>query len=74
MGLVVLWLAVPAPAVALALFFLLLATTAASNGTATPAWFSMIGKVIPVDRRGLWSGLARSLGALLGIAGGALSG
>lgn len=74
MGLVVLWLAIPAPAVALALFFLLLATTAASNGTATPAWFAMIGKVIPVHRRGLWSGVGHSLGALLGIAGGVLSG
>jgi MFS family permease len=73
-GLVVLWLAIPAPEVALALFFLLLATTAASNGMATPAWYTMIGKVIPVHRRGLWSGVGRSLGALLGIAGGVLSG
>ncbi|MBL7201761.1 MAG: MFS transporter [Anaerolineae bacterium] len=73
-GLVVLWLARPAPAATLTLFFLLLATSAASNGMATPAWFSMIAKVLPVHRRGLWSGLARSLGALLGIAGGAFSG
>jgi MFS family permease len=73
-GLAVLWLALPAPALTLALSFLLLAVTAASNGIATPAWFSMIAKVIPVHRRGLWSGLARSLGALLGIAGGAFSG
>jgi MFS family permease len=41
---------------------------------ATPAWYSMIAKVIPTHKRGLWSGLARSLGALLGIAGGAFSG
>jgi sugar phosphate permease len=68
-GLVVWWLAVPAPAVALVAFFMLLATSAASNGTATPAWYSMIAKVIPVHRRGLWSGLGRSLGAFLGIAG-----
>ncbi|MBN1584279.1 MAG: MFS transporter, partial [Anaerolineae bacterium] len=47
MGLVVLWLARSAPALALVLFFLLLATTAASNGMATPAWYSMIAKVIP---------------------------
>lgn len=73
-GLVVLWLARPAPALTLALFFLLLATTAMSNGMATPAWFSMIAKVIPTHQRGLWSGLAHSLGALLGIAGGAFSG
>jgi len=73
-GLVVLWLALPAPALTLVLLFLLLAVTATSNSMATPAWFSMIAKVIPVHRRGLWSGLARSLAALLGIAGGAFSG
>jgi len=73
-GVAVLWWAGSAPALTLALFFLLLATSAASNGMATPAWFTMIAKVIPVDKRGLWSGVARSLGALLGIAGGAFSG
>ncbi|MFN2132240.1 MAG: MFS transporter [Anaerolineae bacterium] len=73
-GLAILWLGRPAPALTLILFFLLLATTATSNGMATPAWFSMIAKVIPTQKRGLWSGTARSLGALLGIAGGAFSG
>jgi MFS family permease len=33
----------------------------------------MIAKVIPVQRRGLWSGLGRGLGALLAIAGAKLS-
>jgi MFS family permease len=73
-GLAVWWLAEPAPVLTLLAFFLLLATTAASNGMATPAWYDMIAKVIPVHRRGLWSGVGQSLGALLGIAGGALSG
>lgn len=73
-GLVILWLGVPVPGLTLVLFFLLLATSAASSGTATPAWFDMIAKVIPVYRRGLWFGLSQSIGALLGIAGGALSG
>jgi MFS family permease len=68
-GLSVWWLAVPAPTGAVIAFFLLWATTAASNGTITPAWYSMIAKVIPVRLRGLWSGLGHSLGALLGIAG-----
>jgi MFS family permease len=72
-GLAVWGLASPAPAWALALFFLLWATTAASNGTITPAWYSMIAKVIPARRRGLWSGLGRGLGALLAIAGAKLS-
>jgi MFS family permease len=72
-GLVVWWLARPAPVLTLVAFFLLWATTAASNGIVTPAWYSMIAKVIPVHRRGLWSGLGRSLGALLGIAGAVLA-
>jgi MFS family permease len=72
-GLAVWRLASPAPAWALALFFLLWGMTAASNGTVTPAWYSMIAKVIPVQRRGLWSGLGRGLGALLAIAGAKLS-
>lgn len=41
----------------------------ASAGIATPAWFDMIAKVIPIQRRGLWSGLGHGLGALLGVAG-----
>ena len=73
-GLAVWWFGRSAPAVALTAFFLLLATTAASNGMATPAWYAMIAKVIPVHRRGLWSGLGRSLGAFLGIAGASMSG
>lgn len=69
----VIWrLAVPAPTLTLTIFFLLLLTAAASAGTATPAWFDMIAKVIPVQRRGLWSGLGHGLGALMGIAGAAL--
>ena len=72
-GLIVWRLAVPSPVLALVAFFTLWATTAASNGTITPAWYSMIAKVIPVQRRGLWSGLGHSLGALLGIAGAALA-
>lgn len=73
-GLAIWWLARPAPAVTLVIFFLLLAASAASNGMATPAWFDLIAKVIPVHRRGVWSGLGHSLGALLGIAGAALAG
>jgi MFS family permease len=54
---------------ALGLFFLLLATTAFSNGVATPAWFTMIGKVLPTQRRGIFFGLSGGLGALMGIVG-----
>lgn len=74
MGLVVWWLAGPAPAAALALFFLCLLTSGFSNGMATPAWFDMIGKAIPVRRRGLFSGVGHSLGAFMGILGAVLVG
>jgi MFS family permease len=69
MGLVVWSLATSAPAAALSLFFLLLAASAVSNGIATPAWFTLIGKVLPVQRRGIFFGLSGGLGALMGIVG-----
>src|SRR5690606_18010300 len=68
-GLTVLWLAVDAPLATLAVVLLGLGMAAFGAGIATPAWFDMIAKVIPVERRGIWSGLGHSLGALLGIGG-----
>lgn len=68
-GLAVLFFALSAP---LATVFVILAGVAlasAGAGVATPAWFDMIAKVIPVQRRGLWSGLGHGLGALMGIVG-----
>jgi MFS family permease len=73
-GLAVLAFARSSPLLTLTLLLLLLAASRTSAGVANPAWYAMIAKVIPVQRRGLWSGLARSLGALLGIAGGVVSG
>ncbi len=55
--------------VTLILFYALLASTALGNGIATPAWFTMIGKVLPVQRRGIFFGVAGGLGALMGIIG-----
>jgi len=67
---VVVWaLALDRPILALGFFFLLLATTAFSNGMATPGWFTLIGKVLPVQRRGIFFGVSQGLGALMGIAG-----
>ncbi len=63
------WLAESRPTATLLLFYLFLVTAAASAGFATPAWFDMIAKVIPVQRRGIWSGLGHGLGALLGVIG-----
>ncbi len=62
------------PQVALVLFFLLLTVSAVSNGVATPAWFDMIAKVIPVRTRGVFSGVGCGLGALLSIGGAMLAG
>jgi MFS family permease len=64
------WLwATPAPTLTLVLFLLLLGIGSASSGTATPAWYDMIAKVIPVERRGIFSGIGHSLGALIGVLG-----
>lgn len=60
-------LAVDAPVTALLIFFTFLAIASASAGTATPAWYDMIAKVIPVHRRGIWSGLGHGLGAVISI-------
>jgi MFS family permease len=68
-GLAVLLLAVPAPAFALAAVALLFGISGATAGFATPAWFDMIAKVIPLRRRGLFTGLGHGLGALMGVAG-----
>ena len=44
-----------------------------SAGLATPAWKTMLGKVIHPDRRGLLFGIGMSAGGFLGVAGAALS-
>lgn len=69
------WLfAESAPATTLVLFLLLLGISGFSAGACTPGWLDLIGKVIPVRRRGLWSGLGHSLGALMGVMGAAVVG
>ena len=74
MGVAVWLFAVPAPNMALVLVLGCLALSGFSAGAATPAWYDMIAKVIPVSRRGLWSGLGHGLGALMGIFGAFLVG
>ena len=73
-GLALWWLAGPQPALTLVILFVLIAVTSSSAGIATPAWSDLIGKVIPVRRRGLYSGTANGLGALMGVAGAWLAG
>ena len=68
-GIALLLFAVEAPAVALLLFFIAIATAAFGGGIVTPAWFSMIGKVVPTRRRGIFFGLADGGGLLMGVIG-----
>ena len=68
-GLALLLFAVEAPAFALLLFFIGIATAAFGGGIVTPAWFTMIGKVIPTRRRGIFFGLADGGGLLMGVVG-----
>ncbi len=68
-GLAILLFAEGAPLAALLCLYLVIGLGALGNGVATPAWFSMIGKVLPVRRRGIFFGLSEGLGTLMGIIG-----
>ena len=68
-GLAILLFAESAPIAALLCIYLVIGLGALGNGVATPAWFSMIGKVLPVNRRGIFFGVSEGLGTLMGIAG-----
>ncbi len=68
-GLALLLFAVNAPAIALLLFFCGIAIAAFGGGIVTPAWFTMIGKVIPTRRRGIFFGLADGGGLLMAVIG-----
>ncbi|MBE2240284.1 MAG: MFS transporter [Caldilineaceae bacterium] len=74
MGIAVWLFAVRAPSVALILVLGCLALTGFSAGAATPAWYDLIAKVIPVQRRGMWSGVSHGIGALMAIFGALLVG
>jgi len=68
-GIAILLWAQDSPTLILILLFLGIGTAAMGAGIATPAWFTMIGKVLPVNRRGMFFGISEGLGALVGIAG-----
>jgi MFS family permease len=74
MGLAVWWLAGPLPGLALVAVLGLRTISALAGGIVTPAWFDLIAKVIPANRRGLYSGVGNGLGALLGVVGAGLAG
>jgi MFS family permease len=69
MGLAAWAFATRSPEITLIVFYLLLASTGFGAGIATPAWLTMIGKVLPVRQRGIFFGISGSLGALMGIVG-----
>lgn len=73
-GIVLFFLAEKNPPLTLFLFFLLLVITSVGSGLATPPWLDMIAKVIPVEKRGLLSGVGNSIGAVMGIFGALLVG
>lgn len=63
-----------APGLALAAFVVLRTLSAITLGMVIPAWVTLIGKVIPTTRRGVFLGFGRGLGALLGVGGALLAG
>ena len=62
------------PLLALGLIYLSLLVASGTAGALNPAWYDMIAKVIPANRRGLWIGVGSGGGAFMGIAGAALAG
>jgi MFS family permease len=71
-SIMVLLLAQPTPQALFVLLVILYSVSGFSTGFATPAWFDMYSKVIPLERRGLFAGLGHGIGALLGVAGAAV--
>ena len=68
-GFAVLYFAESAPTVALLAVYLVIGLGALGAGVATPAWFTMIGKVLPVNRRGIFFGVSDGLGTLMAFVG-----
>jgi MFS family permease len=63
-----------APTLALAVFVLARTLTGSALGFSVPAWLTLIGKVIPTRRRGIFLGIGRGIGSLLGAGGALLAG
>ena len=68
-GFAVYFFAVSAPMLTLLTVYLVIGLGAFGAGVATPAWFTMIGKVLPVNRRGIFFGVSDGVGTLMGIIG-----
>ena len=68
-GFAIYFLAESSPGLALLAVYLVIGLGAFGAGVATPAWFTMIGKVLPVNRRGIFFGVSDGLGTLMGFIG-----
>lgn len=68
-GFAILLFAQEAPIISLILLFFCIGVGAFGGGVVTPAWFTMIGKIIPVHRRGIFWGLSDGLGMMVGLVG-----
>lgn len=69
------WLwGVSAPHVALAAFIVFRAVGGSALGFSVPAWLTLIGKTIPTRRRGIFLGIGRGIGSVLGAGGALLAG
>lgn len=66
--------AVNSPNLTLLTVYVVIGLAAFGAGVATPAWFTMIGKVLPVNRRGIFFGVSDGLGTLMGVFGAVLVG
>jgi MFS family permease len=73
-GILLLLFGKTAPAFTLTAMLVLIGIASTTAGVLTPAWYDLIAKVIPIDRRGLWSGTGFGFGAFMAIAGAALAG
>lgn len=62
------------PTIALILFFFFIGIGALGGGIVTPAWFTMVGKIIPVKRRGIFFGMSDGFGMIAGIFGALFAG
>jgi MFS family permease len=68
-----LWFARLPQAVAVTLFFALMAIRALASGLVATPWQEMIAKVIPVQWRGRFFGISNGLGGALGLVGSAIA-
>lgn len=68
-GVAILLFAQSSPILVLVVFFFFIGMAGFGAGVATPAWFTMIGKVLPVHRRGIFFGVSEGLGTLMGFIG-----